>query len=157
MDRLQSFQGQMPGNHCWGCGPDNRDGLGLRSYWVGEEAVAVWRPRPQHTAGPSHVLNGGIIATLIDCHSVCTAFAAAFRAAGRPIGSDPSIWYATANLEVRYLRPTPLAATLTLRARVTEMQGRRTRVSCSLYAEGQECAHGDVVAVQVPAAWREVA
>jgi acyl-coenzyme A thioesterase PaaI-like protein len=157
MDLPQSFQAAMPGNHCWGCGPDNPDGLALRSYWDGEEAVAAWRPRPRDTAGPRHVLNGGIIAALIDCHSVCTAFAAAFRAEGRPIGSDPSIWYATASLEVRYLRPTPIAATLTLRARVAETQGRRTRVGCSLYAEGQECARGEVVAVRVPAAWRDAA
>ena len=88
---------------------------------------------------------------------MCTAFAAAFSSEGRPIGSDPSVWYATAGLEVRYLRPTPIAATLTLRARVIETQGWRTRVACSLYAEGQECARGEVTAVRVPSAWREAA
>jgi acyl-coenzyme A thioesterase PaaI-like protein len=157
MDPRRSFQAQMPENHCWGCGSDNLDGLGLRSYWLGDEAVALWRPRPQHAAGPRHVLNGGIIAALIDCHSVCTAYAATFQAEDRPIGSDASIWFATANLELRYLRPTPIAATLTLRARVVEMLGRRTSVDCSLYAESQECARGQVLAVRVPATWREVA
>ena len=157
MHRTLSFQEQMPGNHCWGCGPDNPEGLRLASYWHGDEAVAVWQPRPEHVAGPRHVLFGGIIAALIDCHSICTAYAAAFRADGRPIGADPSIWYVTASLQVSYLRPTPVAAQVTLRARVTAIDGRRTHVSCSLYVEGQECARGEVVAVRVPAAWREAA
>jgi acyl-CoA thioesterase FadM len=108
-------------------------------------------------AGPRHILFGGIIAALIDCHTICTAYAAAFRATGQPIGSDPSIWYATASLQVSYLRPTPLAAELTLRARVTEISGRRTNLTCTLYAAGETCAHGDVVAVRVPSTWREVA
>jgi acyl-CoA thioesterase FadM len=58
---------------------------------------------------------------------------------------------------VSYLRPTPLTAPLTLRARVAEIAGRRTNLTCSLYAEGQECARGDVIAVRVPVAWRDVA
>lgn len=157
MDATPSFQEQMPGNHCWGCGPDNPDGLQLQSRWDGEEAVAVWQPRPAYMAGPPHILFGGIIAALIDCHTICTAYAAAFRATGRPIGSDPAVWYVTASLQVSYLRPTPLTAPLTLRARVVEVAGRRTNLTCSLYAEGQECARGEVVAVRVPVAWREVA
>jgi acyl-CoA thioesterase FadM len=76
---------------------------------------------------------------------------------GQPIGSDPTIWYATASLQVSYLRPTPLAGTLTLRARVTEIAGRRTNLTCSLYADGEECARGTVVAVRVPSTWREAA
>ena len=107
--------------------------------------------------GHAHVLFGGIIAALIDCHSICTAYAAAFRATGEPIGTDDTVWYATASLQVSYLRPTPLPAQLTLRARVTEIAGRRTNVTCSLYAAGQECARGEVIAVRVPVAWREVA
>ena len=137
----------MPGNHCWGCGPDNPDGLQLKSHWEGEDAVAVWQPRPEHMAGSRHILFGGIIAALIDCHSICTAYAAAFRATGQPIGSDSSVWYATASLQVSYLRPTPLTAELTLRARVTEIAGRRTNLTCSLYADGDECARGAVIAV----------
>ena len=157
MDATRSFQEQMPGNHCWGCGPDNPDGLQLQSRWDGDDAVAVWQPRPEHMAGPRHILFGGIIAALIDCHSICTAYAAAFRATGQPIGSDPSIWYATASLQVSYLRPTPLGTPLTIRARVVETAGRRTNLTCSLYANGEECARGEVIAVRVPSAWLEVA
>jgi len=157
MDSTRSFQEQMPGNHCWGCGPDNPAGLQLQSRWEGNDAVAVWQPRSEHMAGPQHVLFGGIIAALIDCHSICTAYAAAFQATGQPIGSDPSVWYVTGMLQVSYLHPTPLRAPVTLRARVTETAGRRTYVTCSLYADGRECARGEVIAVRVPHSSREAA
>ena len=48
----------------------------------GEEAVCTWQPQPNHTSGPPHILNGGIIAVLMDCHCICTAVAAAYRAEG---------------------------------------------------------------------------
>ena len=105
-----AFQDLIPDNGCYGCGPANPHGLRIKSVWEGEEAVCVYRPEPHQSAGPPQFLNGGIIATLIDCHSVCTAIAHAYRAEGRPIGSAPHIWCVTANLNVTYLRPTPLEA-----------------------------------------------
>jgi hypothetical protein len=92
----KAFQELIQGNHCFGCGNLNKHGLQIRSYWDGEETVCNWKPREYHMAGPAHVLNGGIIATLIDCHSICTAIAAAYRNEGREIGSGERIWYATA-------------------------------------------------------------
>ncbi len=77
-----AFQDLMPDNACWGCGSANAGGLQLKSYWEGEEAVATWQPRLEHASGSPHVLNGGIIATLLDCHGVCTAVSAAYRRRG---------------------------------------------------------------------------
>ena len=37
-----------------------------------------------------------------------------------------------------------------LRARVKETTGKKTIVMCSLFAKGEECAIGEVVAVRVP-------
>src|SRR5260370_22086610 len=76
-------------NWCYGCGPLNPDGLQIKSYWEGDQALCTYQPRAAFMAGPRHVLNGGIIATLIDCHSICTAIAAIYEAERRPIGSDP--------------------------------------------------------------------
>jgi acyl-coenzyme A thioesterase PaaI-like protein len=149
-----AFQDAMGGNHCWGCGKDNPKGLQIKSYWEGEEAVCTFHPRPEHMAGPTHILNGGIIATLLDCHSVCTAMAALYRAEGREIGHGPIIWCATARLDVTYLRPTPIDRPVHLRARVEEISGRKVRLSCTLYSEGLECARADVLAVRVPEEWR---
>src|SRR5262249_20212154 len=86
-----AFQDLIPENFCYGCGPGNPVGLRIRSLWAGNEALCVFQPAPYHSAGPCHILNGGIIATLIDCHAVCTAIAHAYRAESRAIGSVPAI------------------------------------------------------------------
>src|SRR6266404_3603837 len=64
-----------PDGRCFGCGPANALGLRIRSFRSDddpEQLVAEWRPSPQHEAF-SGVLNGGIIGTLLDCHSNWTA------------------------------------------------------------------------------------
>ena len=69
-------------SHCYGCGRLNEHGLQIKSYWDGEETIAVFTPKPYHTAIPGYVY-GGLIASLIDCHATGTASAAATSAAGR--------------------------------------------------------------------------
>lgn len=134
---------------CWGCGRNNPDGLYLKSYWDGDEAVARFTPQPQHT-GHKGVLNGGIIATLMDCHCMGLAMAEAHRREDRPIGSEPLITYVTASLKVDYLKPTPLTDhPVELRARVEKTEGRKTWMRCSLYADGQETARGEVLGVRI--------
>lgn len=149
-----AFQEQIPGNHCWGCGPRNEYGLNIKSHWDSEDdrqSVCLFEPRPFHMAGPRDVLNGGIIAAVLDCHCVCTAIAAAYRAEGRPIGSEPIIWYVTGTLQVRYLSPVRLPGPVVARARVEDVGERKTTLSCSLVADDTECARGEVIAVRVPA------
>lgn len=150
-----AFQDQMAGNLCWGCGAGNPRGLHIKSHWAGDEAVCTWQPAAWHAAGPPHVLNGGIIATIIDCHCIGTAIAATYRAEGRTMDSAPPVWCVTASLQVSYLKPTPINAPVELRARVKERSGRKTVVACGLFSHGEECARGEVVAVRVPPEWRE--
>jgi acyl-coenzyme A thioesterase PaaI-like protein len=152
--QVAAIQDQIKDNYCWGCGADNLDGLQLKSEWDGEGATATWTPDPVHAAGPRHLVNGGIIATVLDCHGVCTAIADAYGREGREIGTDPEIWFATASMSVEYLRPTPLGAPLVLRSSVVERDERRMSVDCVLEAEGKERARARVDAVQVPAAWQ---
>jgi acyl-coenzyme A thioesterase PaaI-like protein len=149
-----AFQDLIPHNHCWGCGSLSPMELQIKSYWDGDEAVCTWTPEPHFMAGPTHVLNGGIIATLMDCHSLCTAMAAAYRAEGRPMDSEPLIWCVTASMSIRYLRPTPIDAPVRLRARVNEVEGKKTRLTCTLGSGGTPCATAEVLAVRVPEAWR---
>jgi acyl-coenzyme A thioesterase PaaI-like protein len=144
-----AFQDQGSVLHCHGCGPDNPKGLQLKSFWDGDEAVATWRAQSHHCAGTVNNLNGGIIASLIDCHSLNLAIAHAYRAEQRPIGSPPRIGYVTANLNVSYLRPTPIDALIELRARITKLEGRKAWVSCTLSAGGEVRATGEVLGVQV--------
>jgi acyl-CoA thioesterase FadM len=106
-------------------------------------------PRPYHTAIPGYVY-GGLIASLIDCHSTGTASAAAYRAQGREPDSEPPLRFVTASLHVDYLRPTPIEGPLELRSQVKEVKGRKVVVSTTLFASGEVCARGEVVAVEIP-------
>jgi acyl-coenzyme A thioesterase PaaI-like protein len=136
--------------HCWGCGSQNEHGLQIKSFWDGDEGVCIWQPQPYHQAWPG-IVNGGILATLIDCHSACTATATACRAEHRPLNSLPVIPFVTASLRVSYLRPTPLDGPLTLRATVLERAERKMVLTCVLSAEGVACVRGEVVMVRLPA------
>ena len=136
-------------SHCYGCGRLNEHGLQIKSYWDGEETVCTFHPRPYHMAIPGYVY-GGLIASLIDCHSTGTAAAAAHRAEGRGMDTEPRLRFLTASLHVDYLRPTPLDVPLEVRARVKEVKGRKVVVESTLSAEGEVCARGEVVAVRVP-------
>ncbi|MDH4214980.1 MAG: PaaI family thioesterase [Candidatus Thorarchaeota archaeon] len=129
---------------CWGCGKNNKHGLQLKSYWKDDEAVATWTPKEYHLAFPG-VLNGGIIATIIDCHGTGTANAAAHKNAN----SDYHFMHVTASLSVKFIRPTPMDQTVTLRARVKEASERRITVTCSLFSGDIECAIGEVVTISV--------
>lgn len=135
------------GTYCWGCGKNNKHGLQLKSYWEDDEVVAVWEPEEHHLAFPG-ILNGGIIATLIDCHGTGTANAAAHNAAG---DSEQHFMHVTGGISVKYLRPTPMDKPIKLRARVTEMSENKIRVSCDLYSGDVKCATGEVVTVRVDA------
>ena len=134
---------------CHGCGADNERGLRLKSYWDGDDAVATWRAEPHHCGGMQNNLNGGIIASLIDCHSLNLAIAHAYRKARRPIGSAPRIGYVTASLQVSYAKPTPIDQPIELRARITKLENRKAWMSCTLSAAGETRAVGEVLGVRV--------
>ena len=135
--------------HCYGCGRMNPHGHQLKSYWDGDETVAHFTPEPYHIAVPGYVY-GGLLASLIDCHGTGSAAAAAYKAAGRAMDTEPPFRFLTASLHVDYLRPTPLGPELELRGRIKEVKGRKVVVAITLSAEGQVCVKGEVVAVQVP-------
>ena len=148
------FQDYYPDHfsHCYGCGRLNKHGLQIKSYWDGEESVCIFLPQPYHTAIPGYIY-GGLIASLIDCHSTGTAAAATYRAQGRDMDTEPALRFVTAALHVDYLRPTPLGPPLEIRGSVKEIKGRKVVVASTLSAEGEVCARGEVVAVQVPEDW----
>lgn len=146
----KAFQDYYTEEHsmCYGCGRLNPHGLQIKSYWDGDESVCRFTPRPEHTAVPGFVY-GGLIASVIDCHSTGTAAAAIYRAEGRPMGSGPEIRFVTASLHVDYLRPTPIDAPMELRGRIKEINGRKVVVSVTLKSKKELCARGEVVAVQL--------
>jgi acyl-coenzyme A thioesterase PaaI-like protein len=147
----KAFQDYYPDelSYCYGCGRLNEHGLQIKSYWDGDETIAVYTPLPQHIAIPGYVY-GGLIASLIDCHSTGTASAASYRREGREMDTQPPMRFVTASLQVDYLRPTPLGVPLEVRGQVEEIKERKVVVSTTLSAEGEICAKGKVVAVMMP-------
>ena len=137
-----------PRSACFGCGPANERGLRIRSLPAAEdegEVVCEWRPEPHHEAFPG-MLNGGIVGTLLDCHS---NWAAAYHLMRRA-GAERAPCTVTAEYSVRLLRPTPTDTTLSLSARVVESAEDRAVVEATLKAGGKVCAtcRGTFVAVR---------
>ena len=150
---MPAIQDQIPHNHCYGCGPENPDGMQIKSHWDGDETVCTYSPRPEQSAGPLQYLYGGTIASIIDCHSVGTAIANYYRREGRAIGAGEPIWCVTARLTVNYLAPTPIDVDVTLRAAIEECHEKKTIVKCSVWSGDTQTAEAEVVAVRVPPDW----
>ncbi len=136
----------MPENVCYGCG-HNHDGLNIKSYWDGEEAVCDWVSAEKYH-GWSNLMNGGIMATLIDCHCMGTAMADAYRRENRSLDSLPNYRYATGTLHIKYLKPTPNGA-VQLRAHVLEVKNRKTVLKCNFICAGEVTATAEVIAIRV--------
>jgi len=147
----QAFQDLYPEEfcHCYGCGTLNEHGLKIKSYWDGEETVAIFEPRAYHT-GVSGYVYGGLIASLIDCHCIGTAAAAKHRTENPDGEAETLPRFVTAALRVDYLRPTPLGVPLEVRARAEQIKERKVVVAATVSAEGEICARGNVVAVLMP-------
>lgn len=144
-----SFQDQGSVAHCFGCGVDNPQGLQLKSFWEGDEAVALFEPKPYHCGWSGDVTYGGLLASLIDCHGCNLAIAYLYKLENRPIGSEPKILCATAQLNVSLQKPTPIGDPLHLRARIRNVDGRKVWVDCEVSAGGEVTARGEVLAIRL--------
>ncbi len=87
---------------------------------------------------------------MLDCHGTGTASAAAYRAEGREMDTEPSRRFLTGSLHVDYLMPTPLGIELEIRGRVKESKGRKMVIEEWVIANGEITARGEVVAVEAP-------
>lgn len=148
---LKAFQDYYEdhSSQCYGCGRLNQHGLKIKSHWDGDESVCRFNPHPYHTAMAGYVY-GGLIASVIDCHSTGTAAAYAYRQAGREQGTKPELRYVTASLHVDYIQPTPIDATMELRANIKEFKARKVIIQVTLTSSNRICAKGEVVAVLMP-------
>ena len=66
-----------------------------------------WKAQPHHN-GINGRLNGGIAASLMDCHSFWTALAATYHNEGRQFGEGKPIKMVTGSLTVRYIHSIPI-------------------------------------------------
>lgn len=137
-------------NHCYGCGQKNSHGHQIKSFWEGDRAVGRFTPKPYHTTIPGFVY-GGLIASLVDCHGTGTASAAAYKDAGRDMGTEPYLRFVTASLTVDYFKPTPIGTELEFVGTVEELKKSKVIVVVEVKAKGVLCARGRVISVPMPA------
>ncbi len=120
-----------PLGRCFGCGPANAKGLRIRSFAKEEspdaEVVCEWQADTHHEAFEG-VLNGGIIGTLLDCHSNWTAL---WHLVQRDsLDKTPSM--VTAEFHVKLRRPTSADQPVHISAHAVSSEGNKIVVDAEL-------------------------
>ena len=131
-------QTYAPNSICFGCGPKNDKGLRIQSFVIGDEAevVAEFTAESHHEAFPG-MINGGIIGSLLDCHSNWTA-AYTLMKEGK-LSAPPCT--VTADFHVKLKAPTPTGQKIHLKARAVELKSDRAKIEAELFtvnADGSE-------------------
>jgi len=114
--------------YCFVCGPENPEGLHVSSEYGDGKAVLRYNPRAEHQ-GYTGVAHGGIIAALLDeamVYAACT------------LGH----WVTTAEMTVRYQKPSPTDRVLEAHAEVVRRQRRLVECRAEM-----RTAEGTVLAV----------
>ena len=145
----QSFQDQGSILHCYGCGANNEKGLQLKSYWDGEESVAEFTPERFHCGGIPEIVYGGLIASLIDCHSCNLAVASSYKSEQREIASEPTISCVTAQLNISLIKPTPISQLIVLRAGIRDIEKRKIWVDCKVYSGKEVTSKAEVLVIRL--------
>jgi acyl-coenzyme A thioesterase PaaI-like protein len=134
----------FPQLRCYGCGPASLDGLKLRSYRDGPNTVADFEPRAEHENGFGF-LNGGIIATILDCHGAAAVMSEVARQGWRdPHGALTP--FVTASFDLRFHRPTPIG-------RVVRLEAWLEAVSPAELVVRSDLAVDDKVTATMTATW----
>jgi acyl-coenzyme A thioesterase PaaI-like protein len=149
---LKAIQDEYPDDFAWcyGCGRLNEEGHHFRTGWQGENTITIYTPLPAHTAIPGFVY-GGLIASFIDCHGTGSAALALHRKNGHEVGdgSEPPR-FVTASLKVDFVKPTPQGVPLKAVGTVQEIHPKKWKVNTEVFANGDLCARGEVIAVVMP-------
>lgn len=134
-----------PEGACFGCGPKNDRGLRVKSRAQPDgSVVATWRAEKHHEAYDG-ALSGGVIGTLMDCHSNWTATYHLMKRSG----ADTPPCTVTAEYAIKLRRPTPTDSDIEIVARPIEVGEDRAVIEAELTAGGKVCAtsRGTFVAV----------
>ena len=123
----------VPGFTCFGCSPDNPNGLQMKFTEDGDYVISHWEPKP-HFQGFNNMLHGGIQATLLD---------------------EIGFWLVTvkmktscvtSKLEIKYKKPvSTLKGNLLLKAIVTETKRNIISVKAELFdGDGELCSYATI-------------
>ena len=109
--------------NCFGCAPDNENGLRMEFYEDGDDVVSLWNA-PDYFQGYNYILHGGVRASLIDELAAWVVFIK-LKTAGY-----------TTRLDVKYSGPVYTnRGTITLRGRVSGMKKNIAVVDVDLLDE----------------------
>ena len=139
-----------PRSICFGCGPANAKGLRIKSRWSGDPKgpegrfVMEYTPLEHHQAFPG-VVNGGILGTLLDCHSNWCAATALMR---NHRWEQPQCTV-TGDFHVRLKRPTPAGKPIRFEAKAVAIDGARATIHCDAICDGKVTATCDGTFVAV--------
>jgi acyl-coenzyme A thioesterase PaaI-like protein len=145
MNELSLQDKHAPTCSCFGCGPKNDRGLQIKSFVKDDEVVATFHPEKHHEAFDNCIC-GGIISTLLDCHSYWCAAHRMMQVSGA--SRAPST--VTTGFSIKFLRPAPSNGPVLLRARALTVEAERATVESTLEAGGKICAtfRGEFVTVR---------
>jgi len=121
-----------PNGICFGCGCKNNKGLQIKSYIHDDLIVCSWDPQKHHEAFPG-VLNGGIIGSILDCHSNWTA--AHHIMLSQNLNATPCT--VTAEYSVKLKRPTPSNKKLNIVAKLSKIDGNKAWVDSYITTENK--------------------
>lgn len=133
--------------HCFGCGRYNENGHQVKTYAADDTTLTRHIPAPYYT-GAGDFAYGGIIASLIDCHSAGSAAIFWLQQHSHAIGDVAAPRFVTARLEVDYVAPTPLGM-VELVGRPEEMGERKIIVATDFLADAKVTARGRAVLIRV--------
>ena len=135
-----------PTMNCFGCGQASIGGLHLKSYVTPGGVIATFTPLPVHNNGTDFV-NGGILATILDCHTGAVIFANAYERGVIDAAGAASFSFLTSGIDVRFLRPTPLGPPL-------EVWGEMDSISDTEMIARAEVRYEGKVRVTARAMWK---
>lgn len=129
-----------PENHCFGCSPTNTRGLQLVFEELAPGAIETRYAVPDDLCGNTGIAHGGIQAALLD-----EVMGMAVRGSA---GAGSAL--VTAEFQLRYRRPVPTGAELTLRANVLRSEPPDHWVEAGIFS-----AQGELL-TRAEARWRRI-
>ncbi|MBX3065441.1 MAG: PaaI family thioesterase [Anaerolineae bacterium] len=125
---------------CFVCGVNNHDGLQVRFFNDGENAVRAEVSIDDRFQGFPGIAHGGVVAALLD------------EIVGRAgLSGNPNRLMYTGKLEVKYRQHVPLHTALTLKGRIDKDRGRIVQASGELYtADGAILAEATATLMELP-------
>ena len=118
---------------CFGCSPDNPNGLKMEFYEEGDEIISIWKGDKKFT-GYNDILHGGIQATLMDEIASWVVFIK-LQTGGF-----------TVNLNVNYKNQVQITkGDITLKASLKEMKKNIAHITVNLYDGEGKCGSEAIV------------